>query len=54
MEWFIIIFYFVIFILALILSFSSIKYFITMWKYKKRKEDPNYDEEKDDEFKRFD
>jgi heme/copper-type cytochrome/quinol oxidase subunit 2 len=42
--------YIVMFILTLLLSFFSIKYFITMWKYKNRKK--NGSEDKD--FKKFD
>lgn len=39
-----------LFIIAIILSFASIKYFITMWKFKNRKKDGS----EDDNFKRFD
>lgn len=42
--------YVVIFIIAFILSLASIKYFITMWKYKNRKKDRSEDKD----FKRFD
>ena len=40
----------VFFLIALILSFASVKYFITMWKFKNRKKDGS----EDDDFKRFD
>ncbi|WP_258237559.1 hypothetical protein [Arcobacter sp. CECT 9188] len=50
MEIFTIFTYIVLFIIVLILSFSSIKYFITMWKFKNRKKDGS----EDDDFKRFD
>jgi heme/copper-type cytochrome/quinol oxidase subunit 2 len=39
-----------LFIIFLILGFASIKYFITMWKFKNRKKDGS----EDDEFRRFD
>ncbi|MDN5041712.1 hypothetical protein O8C80_00065 [Aliarcobacter butzleri] len=42
--------YVVLFLIALFLSFSSVKYFITMWKFKNRKKDGS----EDDDFKRFD
>lgn len=44
------IFYIMLFIISIILGFSSIKYFITMWKFKNRKKDGS----EDDDFKRFD
>ncbi|MDZ7818363.1 MAG: hypothetical protein U5K55_06985 [Aliarcobacter sp.] len=37
-------------IISLILGVASIKYFITMWKFKNRKKDGS----EDDEFERFD
>jgi heme/copper-type cytochrome/quinol oxidase subunit 2 len=42
--------YFVIFIIAFFLSLISMRYFITMWKYKNRKKDGSEDED----FKKFD
>ncbi len=39
-----------LFIITLILGFASIKYFITMWKFKNRKKDGS----EDNNFKRFD
>jgi heme/copper-type cytochrome/quinol oxidase subunit 2 len=42
--------YLVMFLIAFVLSFTSVKYFITMWKFKNRKKDGS----QDDEFKRFD
>lgn len=42
--------YLVMFVIAFILSFASVEYFITMWKFKNRKKDGS----EDDEFKRFD
>ncbi|MGM0518134.1 MAG: hypothetical protein ACQERD_00660 [Campylobacterota bacterium] len=50
MEIIIVIFYFIMFIIALFLSFQSIKYFKTMWKFKSRKKDGS----EDDDFKYFD
>jgi polyferredoxin len=50
MEILIFLVYIILFVIALILSFSSIKYFITMWKFKNRKKDGS----EDDDFKRFD
>ncbi|QKF59388.1 hypothetical protein ACN2EN_06545 [Aliarcobacter lanthieri] len=50
MEIFTIFVYIVLFIIVLILSFSSIKYFITMWKFKNKKKDGS----EDNKFKRFD
>jgi heme/copper-type cytochrome/quinol oxidase subunit 2 len=50
MQTIMILIYVVLFILALILSFASVKYFITMWKFKNRKKDGS----EDDDFKRFD
>lgn len=37
--------YFLMFLIAIILSFASIKYFITMWKFKNRKKDGSEDDE---------
>ncbi len=42
--------YFLMFLIAIILSFASIKYFITMWKFKNRKKGGS----EDDNFKMFD
>ena len=42
--------YFLMFLIAIILRFASIKYFITMWKFKNRKKDGS----EDDNFKMFD
>ncbi|MBU0925919.1 hypothetical protein KKG81_13620 [bacterium] len=42
--------YIALFIISLILGIASIKYFITMWKFKNRKKDGS----EDDEFRRFD
>jgi heme/copper-type cytochrome/quinol oxidase subunit 2 len=42
--------YIVMFVIVFILSFASVKYFITMWKFKNRKKDGS----EDDEFERFD
>ncbi len=50
MELFIVVFYIIMFLLALILSYQSIKYFKTMWKFKNRKRDGS----EDDDFKYFD
>lgn len=50
METLMILMYIVFFLIALILSFASVKYFITMWKFKNRKKDGS----EDDDFKRFD
>lgn len=50
MEIIVILIYLILFLIALILSFASVKCFITMWKFKNRKKD----ESEDDEFKRFD
>ncbi|WP_323589730.1 hypothetical protein [Aliarcobacter butzleri] len=50
MEIVVILMYIVLFLIALFLSFSSVKYFITMWKFKNRKKDRS----EDDDFKRFD
>lgn len=50
MEVIIVLIYVVLFLLALVLSFASMKYFITMWKFKNRKKDGS----EDDDFKRFD
>ncbi|BAK70614.1 hypothetical protein [Aliarcobacter butzleri] len=50
MQTVVILMYVVLFLIALFLSFSSVKYFITMWKFKNRKKDGS----EDDDFKRFD
>ncbi|WP_418187381.1 hypothetical protein ACNSOP_10105 [Aliarcobacter lanthieri] len=50
MEIFIIFIYIVLFIIAFILSFSSIKYFINIWKFKNMEKDGS----EDNKFKRFD
>ncbi|WP_164967359.1 hypothetical protein [Arcobacter cloacae] len=50
MEIVIVFVYIVLFFIALVLSFASFKYFITMWKFKNRKKDGSEDED----FKRFD
>lgn len=50
MEIFITLIYVIIFIIAFILSLSSVRYFITMWKYKNRKKDGSEDKD----FKKFD
>jgi len=50
MEIVILIFYILLFLMALFLSFASLKYFKTMWKYKNRKNDGSEDEQ----FKMFD
>ncbi|EFU69447.1 hypothetical protein HMPREF9401_1543 [Aliarcobacter butzleri JV22] len=50
MDIIVILMYVVLFLIALFLSFSSVKYFITMWKFKNRKKDGS----EDDDFKRFD
>ena len=50
MDIVVILMYVVLFLIALFLSFSSVKYFITMWKFKIRKKDGS----EDDDFKRFD
>ncbi|MBP7770184.1 MAG: hypothetical protein KA055_03590 [Aliarcobacter sp.] len=50
MEIMIFLIYIGLFLIALILSFASVKYFITMWKFKNRKKDGS----QDDEFRRFD
>lgn len=42
--------YFVLFIIAIILSIQSVKFFITMWKFKNRKKDGSEDKD----FKYFD
>ena len=42
--------YILMFVIAFILSIASVKYFITMWKFKNRKKDGSEDEN----FKRFD
>ena len=50
MDIVVILMYVVLFLIALFLSFFSVKYFITMWKFKNRKKDGS----EDDDFKRFD
>ncbi|MCT7911377.1 hypothetical protein N5912_06025 [Arcobacter lacus] len=50
MDIVVILMYVVLFLIALFLSFSSVKYFFTMWKFKNRKKDGR----EDDDFKRFD
>ncbi|MEV9615610.1 hypothetical protein [Aliarcobacter butzleri] len=50
MQIVVILMYVVLFLIALFLSFSSVKYFFTMWKFKNRKKDGS----EDDDFKRFD
>jgi heme/copper-type cytochrome/quinol oxidase subunit 2 len=50
MDIVVILMYVVLFLIALFLSFASVKYFITMWKFKNRKKDGS----EDDDFKRFD
>jgi len=50
MEIIIVLIYIVLFFIALVLSFASFKYFITMWKFKNRKKDGSEDEN----FERFD
>ncbi|WP_298753157.1 hypothetical protein [uncultured Arcobacter sp.] len=42
--------YLAMFIIAFFLSLVSVRYFITMWKYKHRKKDGS----EDDDFKKFD
>lgn len=49
MEIVIVIFYILFFLMALFLSFLSLKYFKTMWKYKNRKKDGS----EDDQFKKL-
>lgn len=50
MEIVVFLMYIGMFLIALILSFVSVKYFITMWKFKNRKKDGS----EDADFKRFD
>lgn len=50
MEIAMILIYVTLFSVALFLSFASVKYFITMWKFKNRKKDGS----ENDNFKRFD
>jgi heme/copper-type cytochrome/quinol oxidase subunit 2 len=50
MEIAIILIYIVMLLIVLVLSFVSVKYFITMWKFKNRKKDGS----EDDDFRRFD
>ena len=42
--------YIVTFVIAFVLSFASVKYFINMWKFKNRKKDGS----QDNEFERLD
>ena len=50
MQMLVLLVYIGLFIIFLILGFASIKYFITMWKFKNRKKDGS----EDDEFRKFD
>ncbi|WP_321468522.1 hypothetical protein [Halarcobacter sp.] len=50
METLYIIGFILLIIISIIISISSIKYFLTMWKFKNRKKDKN----EDDDFKYFD
>ncbi len=50
MEILMITIYILIFLIAFFLSLISMRYFITMWRYKNRKEDGS----EDDDFKKFD
>lgn len=50
MEIAMILIYIVIFLIAFFLSLISMRYFITMWKYKNRKKDGSEDKD----FKKFD
>ena len=50
METIVILIYVILFLIALFLSFASVKYVITMWKFKNRKKDGS----EDVNFKRFD
>ena len=50
MEILLLISYFIFFLIALILTFKSFKYFITMCRFKNRKKDGS----EDDNFKKFD
>ncbi len=50
MEIIMILIYIVIFLIAFFLSLISMRYFITMWKYKNRKKDGSEDKD----FKKFD
>lgn len=50
MEIAVLLIYIGLFIIAIILSFSSIKFFLTMWKFKNRKKDGSEDKD----FKYFD
>ncbi|WP_368029203.1 hypothetical protein [Arcobacter sp. s6] len=49
MEIFILFTYVGLFLITLILCFASVKYFITMWKFKNRKKDGSEDKD----FRRF-
>jgi heme/copper-type cytochrome/quinol oxidase subunit 2 len=44
MEILLLISYFIFFLIAFILTFTSFKYFITMWKFKNRKKDGSEDD----------
>lgn len=50
MELLILLVYIGLFVITLILGFASVKYFITMWKFKNRKKDGS----EDNDFRRFD
>jgi len=50
MEVTMILIYIAIFLIAFFLSLISMRYFITMWRYKNRKKDGS----EDDEFEKFD
>lgn len=50
MELLFVLIYIILFLIALVLSFQSVKYFKTMWKFKNRKKDGSEDKD----FKYFD
>lgn len=50
MEILILLTYIGLFLIMIVLSLASVKYFITMWKFKNRKKDGS----EDDQFRRFD
>ncbi|MGB1227736.1 hypothetical protein [Poseidonibacter lekithochrous] len=50
MELLFILVYFILFLIAIVLSFQTVKYFRTMWKFKNRKKDGSEDKD----FKYFD
>lgn len=50
MQYVFILVYLVLFIIAILLSYQTVKYFITMWKFKNRKKDGSEDKD----FKYFD